>query len=105
MCNYTDEIQQLSSNANLQAIVHDYFDELMTVHSIICNHNIKTIETSSENDSLLLSIDFHSELDRDLVYMIISHNPIFIRYDMKISISCIITSHVGLYITAIKIKD
>ena len=92
---------KLSDKTNLQSIVHDYFEELMALNSIIYNTDLSEIIMKENNNILTTYIEFKSERDCDIIYQLTKSNYT-IRYGQKINIYSTIISPVRLCIVSTK---
>lgn len=97
------EIQdQLSNVHNLQSVVHDYFEELMALNSIIYNTDIVKLEMIENNGILITNIEFKSHEDCNTIHILTRSNYV-IRYGVKINISSSMQSKTRL--TVLSVKD
>lgn len=99
-----DDIMHLAENKNIQEVFSKYFDELMTIHSVICNKNIITLHTDIEDNGLLLYANFDNEEDCNRVNALLACNPIITRYNQQFAVRSILLSCVSMHIVVFKIK-
>lgn len=93
----------ISKTKNLESIVHDYFDELIAINSIIYKYDISDININPANECLTANINFESSNDCSNIFNITKNTSVTV-YGENINISSNTVNDKTLCIKVVKNK-